>query len=514
MKKFLSLFISALLLLSAVSVPALAAAEPTRKEEVVYGLLSADGGVEKIIVVNIFNEGKLLDYGNYSEIKNLSSTEKIKQTGDVISAAASAKRLYYQGTLKSKELPWDIKIGYALDGKAVTASELAGKEGALEIAINIARNEKVDPTFFENYALQLSLQLDAGLCENIKAEGFVEANAGGKKQFTYTVLPGRGADIRITADVRDFQMDAITISGIKMLLDMELDYGDFAAELSGLTEAAAGLDGGAAELLDGARRLSEGMKAYIDGLKKYGDGLASFGGGAEELKRGAAALSGGLAELAKQNDALTAGADALRQAAFDAANAQLAAYAPEGLAVPELTPDNYGAILSSVPELSSLKAQLDGAVQFAQGLKSYTDGVARLGGGAKQLENGAERFASASSELAQSAGELYKAGAELNSAIEALYDGLASYREGTAEFKKGAADLDEQIIGRAEEMVRGLFGNGDEVVSFASEKNTNITAVQFVLKTAPIEKPREPSGETRQEEKISFWRKLLKLFGL
>ena len=61
--------------------------------------------------------------------------------------------------------------------------------------------------------------------------------------------------------------------------------------------------------------------------------------------------------------------------AFDAINAQLQGM---GLGFPALTPDNYESVLSGIQDLNVLKLQLDGIVQFVQGLKAYTDGVAQL----------------------------------------------------------------------------------------------------------------------------------------
>jgi X-X-X-Leu-X-X-Gly heptad repeat protein len=519
MKKIISLLIAVLLSLSVIT-PAAASVkeEGSAKEEVVYGLLGTDGSAEKIYVVNIFKGGAITDYGSYSEIKNLTTTEEITRSGDRISCNTNAAKLYYQGTLATRELPWLIKIAYKLDGRTVSSAELAGKSGALEIGIEITQNTKVSKTFFDNYALQLSLQLDSELCTNIVSENAVAANAGGSRQLTYTILPGKGADIKITADVRDFEMAGISINGIKMLLDMDIDYSSITSELTKLTDAAKKLDGGAADLSDGARQLSEGLSAYTDGLKKYKDGLSAFSSGAKDLSKGAAALSGGISELNKQSAALLAGAEAIQQSAFDMANTQLAAIAAERpdvkIDIPELTPENYSLILSNIPELAALKERLDGVLQFTQGLKAYTDGVSQLGEGAVQLENGVSQLSASASVIESSAGELYESAVKLNSAMSALRDGLNAYKEGTGKLKNGASDIGSQIRKKSEELIKGIFGNGDKTCSFVSEKNRNVAAVQFAMKTGAIEKREESAPVARQAEKLNFWQKLLKLFGV
>ena len=49
---------------------------------------------------------------------------------------------------------------------------------------------------------------------------------GSDKQLTYTILPGKGIDTVITADVTDFEMDAAAINGVRLNLDVDVDDTD------------------------------------------------------------------------------------------------------------------------------------------------------------------------------------------------------------------------------------------------------------------------------------------------
>ncbi len=51
------------------------------KEEVVYIMTDAAGNVEDGEVVNIFGSGSITDYGDYSDVKILNTSDKIKQSG-------------------------------------------------------------------------------------------------------------------------------------------------------------------------------------------------------------------------------------------------------------------------------------------------------------------------------------------------------------------------------------------------------------------------------------------------
>lgn len=72
--------------------------------------------------------------------------------------------------------------------------------------------------------------------------------------------------------------------------------------------------------------------------------------------------------------------------------------------------------------------------------------------------------------------------------------------------------MDIQVQDQIDEMLVSISGGDKEVVSFTSSKNTNIDSVQFVIKTAAIEKPEEAVTETKTETKRTFWQKVKDLF--
>ena len=179
MKKILSVILILILTIT-VSLTAFADEIASQKEEVVYGILNTDGSVKNVYVVNIFEDSNIVDYGNYKKVRNMTTSEKINQSGDKININTSADRLYYEGTVERRELPWDIRIEYILDGQKISGEELAGKSGALEIKISVNKNPEINSIFFDNYTLQISLGLDTKLAENIESDNAVVAEAGGK----------------------------------------------------------------------------------------------------------------------------------------------------------------------------------------------------------------------------------------------------------------------------------------------------------------------------------------------
>jgi putative membrane protein len=218
-------------------------------------LLDASGAVDALYVVNILTGGgDLTDYGDYTAVENLTGTEAIVQNGDEITVHTDAERFYYQGTPASTALPWNIAVTYTLDGQAVAPAELAGQSGDMVLRIAVSQNKDVNETFFLNYALQIAVLLDTSLCEDIRADNATVAEAAGQRQLSFTLLPGQEATYTVEATVHDFAMDAVTLAGVKMNLDISVDEEAIASRLTELTDAIASLDSGAADLQTGAAR--------------------------------------------------------------------------------------------------------------------------------------------------------------------------------------------------------------------------------------------------------------------
>ena len=105
---------------------AAASTENTPKEEVVYVNLGGDGSVEKINVVNIFEleqDGTIVDYGEYESLRNMNTTDEIQVSEDRITIDAKAGKLYYEGELDGKVMPWNIVIRYYIDGEELKSYE-------------------------------------------------------------------------------------------------------------------------------------------------------------------------------------------------------------------------------------------------------------------------------------------------------------------------------------------------------------------------------------------------------
>lgn len=352
-------------------------------EEVIYARLDASGDPQDayaIVALTLDEEGTVEHYGRYTAVSNLTDTSPIEYRGGVVSLTAPAGRYYYQGTLRSAKMPWDIDITYTLDGQEIEPGELGGKSGDLEVSIHTATNSGFDPYFTENYMLQISVTLDAELCEDITSRNGTVANAGSDKQITFVVLPGGEGDIGFSAEVHDFTMGGFTIAAVPYSMDSLMDMGEISTITSGieqLSSAITQLTGGASAINDGATTLGENgptltdasdqiesaLKQIADGLQGYD--LSSMTDGLDQLKE----LPAYLTEAA-------AGLDTISQGLVKAAD------------VYDLILSQIKSMAGSLGNLDSLQSQIEAAVKQAVGgiIAEYITENARLEAENAQLE--------------------------------------------------------------------------------------------------------------------------------
>ena len=359
--------------LSLIAVPAAAADAPaaTGAEEVIYAKLDAAGeplSAYAVVALNGDAGESVTHYGAYTAVENLTDTSALTyEDGAVTATIPEGGRLYYQGTLESFELPWDIAIGYELDGKSISPAELGGQSGALEMTLSVKPNGNAPGAFADEMMLQITVTLDASLCKNITAEGATVANAGGDKALAFTVLPGAEAEYTVTADVEDFTMAGLTIAGVNY--DIASAMGDTAE----ITDGVGQMTDAISQLSDGASQLASGAGSLRSGAGSFGSGLSTLSAGSAELVAGSEQIAGALAQISASLPGAGAGADAEAAAAAAAA----AGMDPEAAAAAGAQSAGAGMTL----DLSAL-------AQLPAGLEQAADGLEQAGAALAQLAEG------------------------------------------------------------------------------------------------------------------------------
>ena len=513
MKRGLLFFFVALLVFSSTTFISGAKPDNTPKEEVIYGILDSAGDLQSITVVNGFvleKDATIADYGDYANLQNLSSDSQIQQSGNFITFAGKTGRINYQGDLQNRQLPWKVTIKYYLNGQPVSPAELAGKSGKLKLTVKTTRNSVEKGPFFDDFALQIAVPLNMDLCKNIVTTGATVADNGSIRQYSYVVLPGENGFFSVNADVTDFEMDPITMAGVRMTFDLPLDVDQINQSIDRLVSAAEKLDNGAVGLVKGAKALKAGMEKYTDGFAQLNSKVGQLQSGAVSLQSGISDLGQGLQSLSSQGEALRIGAGKIQLSVFDGANAQLA-----GMRLPTLTPENYKTVLSALPsspELVALIQQLDDITAFVAGVEAYTLGTTQLSEGAAALETGAGDLSGGIGSLAEGLQRLYNSAEDLNQGLKSFLEGVSTYQNGTEKFSAGTNKMDQEF-GEQLDSLMAMLSNDDKVYrSYVSDDNTNVNFVQFVIKTTGVSiAAEEPAVEPAPAEK-NLWEKFLDLF--
>lgn len=633
-------------------------ADEVGKEEVIYVNTTSDGTVKDINAVNIFGRGSVTDYGDYTNVKMLNTTDKIEQNGDKITFSTNKDKVYYQGTMENVQIPWNIEITYKLDGKEIKANQIAGKSGKLVIKIKITENKESKSDFYDNYALQASVSLDTEKCENIQAEGATLANVGSNKQISYTVLPGKGLNTKITTDVNDFEMDEIAINGVKLDLNIDIDDKELMNKIKELMNASKDINNGATKVSGGTDDLQSGGDSLLEGVNSLNGGATKLDDGINTLDNGVSTMEKALNKLNKRSKSLTGGSSKILTAlktiqkqlsgvsmstkelkqlttsssaikkgiadAYEGAKTlqESLSYSTykttlngKGLDIDKLKTGNQSAITSlsdqinelskSVEQLKKLpgyenndtyKAQvkqmeeqtislqnivtllagnnaaISGTEQYFQatekGAKELTDGLNQLNTSYKTFDQAIVKLTASLSDVSVNVSNLKTAIDQLVKSYGTLDKGLNTYTEGVASIvtayskistgtstlvdgtkdlvggtttlKNGTSDLcngisklntganklndgteelcdqtkgmDRKIENEIDDMLDKLSGSNAETKSFVSDKNKNVDSVQFVIKTASIQKPKIEEDTINKTEKLTFIEKLIKLF--
>ncbi len=566
--------------------------ELASKDEVVYANLNSNGQLNEIYVVNILdvtNAGTIIDYGNYSSLKNLTDLSKIEQIVDIVRIDAPKGKFYYQGNMKDHgELPWDITISYLLEGKKVNPEELAGKEGHVQISIFTSANENVNPVFFENYLLQISLTLDPDIYSNIEIKGGMVANAGKNKQVTFTVMPEQQGELSIEADVIDFELQGIEIAAVPSSMSIdEPDIDEMTKDMRTLSDAIAELNDGVGKLKNGVSELNDGVISLRNGSEQYKNGMAEIDGASTDLIEASRSIekalatistslsddSGeidlselnnlpeGLMQMATGLDEMADGLTILREnysvaySTLDHAMEAIPEYAIseeeihilymsgadhnildqliETYSAAHIAKGTYSAVKKSfaavdttLQEMSEpikemgntltsianeLSSSLEG-IDITNSIAQLYEGLATLSSNYGEFHAGLVNYTNGVGQLANSYNELHSGIVELSRGTGELEDGVDELQNGTKKLYESTSDLPTQIQEEIDRMIADFDKSDFESVSFVSSKIENVNSVQFVIKTASINKEEQETSTEPVEEEKGFLARLWDLF--
>ena len=274
------------------------------KDETVYSKLDSNGDNYKTIVSthikNTENSDLINDLSDLLNIKNTSGDETYTQNGNKFVWNANKNDIYYQGE-SSKELPIECNVKYELDGKEVSANEIAGKSGKVKITLQYTnKEERIVDVNGKKVKMYVPFVVIAGTiienenARNIKVSSGKVVDDGSKTVVVGMAMPGLQeslglsddeveipSNVEITMDATNFETSSImSYVTPKVLEEDDLKVFDNLDEIYGQVNT---LQSSMNQIQDGANTLKDGTTELATGANTLKDGVTTAYNGAQTI---------------------------------------------------------------------------------------------------------------------------------------------------------------------------------------------------------------------------------------
>ena len=274
------------------------------KDETVYSKMDSNGKNYKTIVSthikNTENADLINDLSDLLNVKNTSGEETYTQDGNKFVWNANKNDIYYQGE-SSKELPIECNVKYELDGKELSASEIAGKSGKVKITLQYTNKEErtVDINgkkvkIYVPFVVVAGTIIENENARNIEVSSGKVIDDGTKSVVVGMAMPGLQeslevskndveipSDVEITMDATNFETSSI-ISYVtpKVLEEDDLKIFD---KLDDVYSQVNTLQKSMNQIQDGANTLADGTTELANGANTLKDGVTTAYNGAQTI---------------------------------------------------------------------------------------------------------------------------------------------------------------------------------------------------------------------------------------
>ncbi|MCI9086963.1 MAG: hypothetical protein HFJ32_00095 [Clostridia bacterium] len=223
-----------------------------------------------------------------------------------------------------KKLPITCKIKYTLNGKEISAEELAGKSGKVTIEITYTNHEKhivnvngVTTTLYTPFAVATGVVVDNETNKNIAVSNGKVMNDGTKTIVVGMAMPGMQEslglsrinlpdNVKITMKTTNFELSNIfTIATLKLL---EEDDKELLKEIDELYSKINTLQSSSNQIEKGANDLKKGTTTYYQKSQEFNQVMSQVQKGANSANTEYAKLNQGIASLNTNSGTLNSGA--------------------------------------------------------------------------------------------------------------------------------------------------------------------------------------------------------------
>lgn len=274
------------------------------KDETVYSKMDSNGKNYKTIVSthikNTENADLINDLSDLLNVKNTSGDETYTQDGNKFVWNANKNDIYYQGE-SSKELPIECNVKYELDGKELSANEIAGKSGKVKITLQYTNKEErtVDINgkkvkMYVPFVVVAGTIIENENARNIGVSSGKVVDDGSKTVVVGMAMPGLQeslglsddeveipSNVEITMDATNFETSSImSYVTPKVLEEDDLKVFDNLDEIYGQVNT---LQTSMNQIQNGANTLKDGTTELATGANTLKDGVTTAYNGAQTI---------------------------------------------------------------------------------------------------------------------------------------------------------------------------------------------------------------------------------------
>lgn len=216
-----------------------------------------------------------------------------------------------------KDLPIECKVTYTLDGKEMSAKEIAGKKGKVTISLKYTnkaeqqvwingQNEKM----YTPFLVVSGVMIDNKNNKNIEVNHGKVINNGDKTIAAGFAVPGLAQSLKlnnselevcdtieISMETECFELKNIMTFASPKVFDSKTikmsDFNELFSKVNDLQNASTQIEGGAKSLNDGIILLDTGIGTLKDGSDTLNGGVTALKQGANDLNNGANRLNNG-----------------------------------------------------------------------------------------------------------------------------------------------------------------------------------------------------------------------------
>lgn len=272
---------------------AMAAGTP-QCDETLYVTMDPYGEiVESSVVKNylVNGSGSITDYGTYGKVTNLTDNGEMSvgEDGSVTFTPEDQNSHFYfegQTDIRREQLPWNISVGYRLNGVEKKAEELGGEKGLVEINVDLVPNKNVSDYYRNNMTLMASAIVDMDKNLSLEAEGAQVQCVGNLNTVVFFALPGEENHYSLRIGTDDFSFSGLVFAMVPLTvsqLDKVADIREAKETLEDTADAAndsldvvlnslSSMQKSIDDTADGIRGLNETRQLFADSKGKvYAD---------------------------------------------------------------------------------------------------------------------------------------------------------------------------------------------------------------------------------------------------